>query len=248
VEGQSGGGGTSQASRLLRLFRDKRSLLLLLPFAWTGVELAFWTGEFTRLLDEDVIGLVLMWSGVGEIVGSVLVGRLSDRLGRTPLYTIGTAVYGAGLYLAGAVHVRAHWADAPRLESAPWSAYVSAFCFGVGDATFNTQIYAILGQLSHQLGSVELFTVFQLLQNAGSAAGFYVSPYLPLHGDSGTNAQLMLQAGLLASSLISFLAADALVRLAGDEPTEDDSPSDAADAAPMRAADTLSADAETPLR
>jgi hypothetical protein len=42
-----------------------------------------------------------------------------------------------------------------------------------GDSTFNTQLYATLGALYASTDTVAAFTVFQLLQNLGSAVVRY---------------------------------------------------------------------------
>lgn len=44
-----------------------RQLLVCPTFVWTGLELAFWNGEYTQLLDQSVIGLVMLWVGVAEV-------------------------------------------------------------------------------------------------------------------------------------------------------------------------------------
>jgi len=103
---------------VLVLFPNPRILLLSPMFFWTGFELAFWTGEFPQLLDPSVrrclpfpgadrvltdacahvlqtIGLVLMFAGVAEVVGGLVVGWLSDRLGRSLTVLLGTLFYGA---------------------------------------------------------------------------------------------------------------------------------------------------------
>ena len=72
----------------LRLLFTLDSALLLPMYAFSGFELAFWTGEFTQLLTPGVIGLVLAFSGVGEVVGGLAFGRLSDSLGRSASITL----------------------------------------------------------------------------------------------------------------------------------------------------------------
>ena len=61
--------------------KDPVTYLLFPMFFWTGFELAFWTGEFTLLLDSKVIGLVLVFEGIAEVISAVTLGWLSDHLG-----------------------------------------------------------------------------------------------------------------------------------------------------------------------
>ena len=54
--------------------------------------------------------------------------------------------------------------------------------------------------------SVLAFSVFQLAQNAGSAACYYIALQLPMHGASGTFALVYLQAAMLALGTAGFVA------------------------------------------
>lgn len=38
-------------------------------FIFTGLELAFWSGEFPQLLEKKSIGIVLTFAGLGEVFG-----------------------------------------------------------------------------------------------------------------------------------------------------------------------------------
>ena len=85
-------------------------------------------------------------------------------------------------------------------------------------------MYSVLGHLYVGEKSVHSFTVFQLFQNlgcvrnnklalsiytfVGSAGGFYYAMLLPMHGDSGTYAQIWVQGSLLLVSTIGFVIAD----------------------------------------
>ena len=74
----------------------------------------------------------------------------------------------------------------------------------------NTQIYASLGTIFPDgAATVAAFTVFQFLQNIGSAVGFFYSPHVPVHGPNGTIAQLSVLAGMAALGTLLFF----LVRL-----------------------------------
>ena len=78
----------------------------------------------------------------------------------------------------------------------------------LGDSTFNTQIYASIEQLFSQkeTTTVAAFTIFQFLQNIGSAVGFFYSPYLPVHGLNGSIYQLVILGGLEMFSALLFFS------------------------------------------
>lgn len=50
-------------------------------------------------------------------------------------------------------------------------AYTAALGLGLGDSLFNIQIYAALAQMFEAKEVVAAFSVFNLLQNIGSAVG-----------------------------------------------------------------------------
>ena len=102
-------------------------------YFFSGLELSFWTGEFTQLLaDASVIGLVLTLAGVGEVVGGLVFGRLSDRLGRSASLMIGTILYGAALGLT--VWMKQGGTSGTIVANAPLAAYAAALCFGLADS------------------------------------------------------------------------------------------------------------------
>ena len=244
-----------------RLLFTLDSALLLPMYAFSGFELAFWTGEFTQLLTPAVIGLVLAFSGIGEVVGGLAFGRLSDSLGRSASIGLGAALYAGGLGLTA--WIRESGGGQPGggggafAAGAPISAYAAALLFGLGDSAFNTNLYAIISQVygpqvaatvatagvhadadaddaavgvafsplldaddeggegggspaaaEERPPSVLAFSIFQLAQNAGSAACYYLALQLPLHGASGTYALLYVQAAALALSMATFVAVD----------------------------------------
>lgn len=133
------------ASRSCALLRDAQSLWLVPMFAFTGFELAFCSGEFPQLLPKEEIGLVLTALGVGEALGGVSGGWLSDRVGRAAVMLLGAAAYAGGL--VGVVALKQDPAQFAQVHGVPWIAYLIALAFGLADSTFNTQSYAVIGEV-----------------------------------------------------------------------------------------------------
>ena len=175
-------------------------VLMLAPmFFWTGFELAFVTGEFTTLFKSDTIGLVLAFFGGAEVLGSWVVGPASDRIGRSVVLVAGGTLFYA-LALAGTgVLASNHPPELPELGGVSALAYLCAVAFGLADCAFNTQVYAIMGEVL-PASYVGGFAQFQLFQNVGSAVGFFYSIGLPVHGENGTFTQLYVQVGVLLIS------------------------------------------------
>ena len=201
------------------------SLLLLFPaFCFQGLEFSFWNGEFPLLLPTASLGPVMLFAGVGEALGGLTMGTLSDRIGRSATWLLGCIVYTVGLtglYLVrqqvdgGGVHVGG---------VSVWC-YVSALCFGLADAAINTQIYSILGNKYKSSGSsgqsakedqqvVAAFTAFNLCQNVAAALGFYYQPLVHVigmsgaDGWSGSDVQLYVQLWGMVIGAIGFVICD----------------------------------------
>lgn len=259
--------GASAAAAFRVLFTVDAGLLSLMYF-FSGLELSFWTGEYTLLLPTSVIGLVMTFAGVGEVIGGLAMGRLSDVVGRSATIMLASALYAGGLGIAVVMRA-APDALGPAVGGAPLVAYVAALLFGLADAGFNTSCYAICAELYDARGpgaaaaaarrgsfiagdgdgdgdgaalldgfgdgggggavaaprqrdaastaSVGGYTVFQLLQNLGSAAWYFVSLQLPLHDTPATDTapavpgsytQVYMQVALLAAGTAAFVAVD----------------------------------------
>ena len=130
----------SDALKALYLLGTPNMLLLLPVFFFSGAELAFWTGEFPLLLSDSSmanIGLVLTFAGVGEVLGGLTMGKLSDGLGRSASLLLSVALYGTALFLTCQLKLATALA-APLLLGSPVIAFVAAFLFGLADSGFNT--------------------------------------------------------------------------------------------------------------
>lgn len=231
----------TSASMLKSLWQVATSstLLYLSPaFLFQGIEFSFWNGEFPQLVDASLLGVVMVFAGVGEAVGGLTMGALSDRIGRSLTWMMGSILFtfavacmyaikqdlGAAVDATITIHTTAGAFDVPVL------AFIAAFCFGLADSAINTQIYAILGNKykkqddSHLMGLskaearaqrqaddqrvVAAFTYFNFQQNIGAAIGFIIQPLIPVHGVTGTNSQLYLNLWLMVLASVGFTACD----------------------------------------
>ena len=74
---------------------------------------------------------------------------------------LGSLVYLTGLFLTCIIK-ESKW-EHPIILNVTWVAFAAAFCFGIGDAVVNTQVYATLGE-HFRVNNLGAFTVFQFLQ------------------------------------------------------------------------------------
>lgn len=199
-----------QAFEALKLAITPHMVLLAPMMFFSGYELSFWTGAFPPILDKKTIGLVLTFAGIGEVIGGLGIGWLSDHFGRSSAVILGSVVYATGMGLS--VILRNYEAPdpAPSWADASFVAYIASFCFGIGDSTFNTQMYSLLGHKYSGVLSVHSFSVFQLWQNLGSAAGYYLQIWQPL--THGPLTQIWLQAAILILGVIGYLAVEQTIK------------------------------------
>ena len=205
-------------------------IVLLMPaFLYQGIEFSFWNGEFPHLFDQQELGLILLWAGVGECVGGLTMGMLSQRIGTSMTWMVGVLLFLLGL--GGVFAVKMDYRPLP-IVNVTILAYLCSFAFGLADATFNTQIYTLLGNMykkevieeEFEAGETILkkrandddsdahvvagFTCFNFLQNIGAAIGFFYQPYLPLVGDGSTDYQIFIQAAVTIIAAVGFIACE----------------------------------------
>ncbi len=178
-----------------RLLCTLDMLQLIITFSYTGLVLTFWSGVygtcigFTKAFGEaakSLVGLHGIVVGVGEIVGGLtfgIFGPVLTKHGRHWPVLLGFVVHIAAFAIAF-VNLPA---DAPfedtdaesYIDPNPYLAVVGSFSLGLGDACFNTQIYAIIGGL-YKDNSAPAFAIFKFFQSALAAAAFYYSSALLL--------------------------------------------------------------------
>lgn len=226
------GGGETTTLGLLKLMWSlftSSSLLLLFPaFCFQGLEFSFWNGEFPLLLPTASLGPVMLFAGVGEALGGLTMGTLSDRIGRSATWLLGCVVYTVGLTGLYIVRQQVGGGGVQVGGVSVWC-YVSALCFGLADAAINTQIYSILGNKYSSKSTsgggggqsakedqqvVAAFTAFNLCQNVAAALGFYYQPLVHVIGKSGadgwsgSDVQLYVQLWGMVIGAIGFVICD----------------------------------------
>ena len=176
-------------------------LLLCLTFFYTGLELTFWSGvygpcigftlDFGDKYAKSLVGIHGIAIGIGEILGGAVFGfggqyvaQFISRVGRSPVVTFGCILHVLAYILIflnipnaapfGDTH------DHAIITSNPELAIFCSLLLGLGDACFNTQIYAILG-VSFPNNSVSAFAIFKFTQSAASAIAFFYSGALALY-------------------------------------------------------------------
>ncbi|XP_065119349.1 UNC93-like protein MFSD11 [Paramisgurnus dabryanus] len=182
----------------IQLAMTKEMLLLSIPFAYSGLELTFYSGVYGTCLGamsqfgdnaKGLIGLSGILIGVGEILGGGLFGILDkcNRYGRNPVVFLGLITHFVAFYLIF-LNIASDAPVAPEegtqmrayLQPSILVALICSFLLGLGDSCFNTQLISIVGLLFRE-DSAPAFAVFKFVQSITAAIAFFYSNYLLLH-------------------------------------------------------------------
>ncbi|XP_055335100.1 UNC93-like protein MFSD11 isoform X2 [Paramacrobiotus metropolitanus] len=176
-----------------RMLKGRDMLLLSITFAYTGFEQTFYSGVYGTSLGytkqfgdirKSIVGLSGVFIGVGQITGGLLFGILGKktiRHGRDPIVLFGFMVHIITFFL---IFLNIPF-DAP-LRDSQFAAfiqpniYLGVFCcflLGLGDASFNTQVYSLLGSV-FRADSASAFALFKFVQSICAAGAFYYSSAL----------------------------------------------------------------------
>ncbi|XP_074638646.1 UNC93-like protein MFSD11 [Acropora palmata] len=180
-----------------KLLLTKDMLLLSLCFAYTGIELTFFSGVYGTCVGNTShfnqakrqIGLVGMLIGCGEISGGLLFGifgKRSTKFGREPIVLLGMISHWICFLL-----IFFNLPDKSPLNAVQDNvlvvfhqpslnvAVICGFLLGFGDSCYNTQIYSILGSL-YEADSAPAFALFKFFQSLTAAIAFFYSLVLYL--------------------------------------------------------------------
>ncbi|ODM90722.1 UNC93-like protein MFSD11 [Orchesella cincta] len=195
----------------LRLFITPHMILLSIASVYTGWCQSFFFGVYPTAVGftqrfgdaKRLVGLVGIFTGVGEVVGGSVFGLLGSKTtkkGRSPIVFLGlithiTCFVLVYLNLPEESTIR-ETSDASVFENpVPWLAVVCAMFMGFGDSCYQTQLFAIFGSV-YADKSAAAFAIFKFTQSAASAIAFFSSSYM------GMLSQMLT---LLISSILGFL-------------------------------------------
>ena len=199
-----------------QLSNRKGILLCLSPLLFlTGYELAFVSGEFPLFFAKDKnqtssVSLVFVFWACAEVLGSYTIGSISEKIGKTHTLAFGVFIYIIALSITWQL-------DDDYLAVGTWNhisilSYIAGTCYGFADCTFNIIVLAKLGDIFPDDGSHGAFTIFQFLQNFGSALMFGIPVLFSdrnVHSCSANHQSNMLRMVIIGSQ--GFFAVLSLV-------------------------------------
>ncbi|XP_074648409.1 UNC93-like protein MFSD11 [Tubulanus polymorphus] len=195
-------------------------MLLSITFGFTGLTLTFCSGVYGTSIGHSkrfgtdakgLIGICGIFIGAGEIFGGALFGlcgKWMRRFGRDPIIVFGflvniTMYYLIFLNLPQMSPIEETHGDV-YVNFGYYSKYLAVMCgflAGLGDSSYNTQVYSILGAL-YPDDSAPAFALYKFVQSLFAAAGFFYSTVLELQF------QLLILVIGTTSATLSFIAVE----------------------------------------
>lgn len=204
---------TAKLAETVQLMVTPKMALIIPMILYNGFEMSFAWGAISSLivspiLGKSKLGFVMCAFGVADALGSTLVGKLSDVVGRMPVVLAGAALQtclGVWLLLtngtAGAAVGSVHGAVVEGSFGAWPRLLLLAAGWGLGDAVWNTLISSMMGTCYGDKTEAA-FSNFKLWQSLAASLCFFLQSKVPLMY------QLYIILGTLAVAIPCYLVAE----------------------------------------
>ncbi|EGG21701.1 hypothetical protein DFA_01587 [Cavenderia fasciculata] len=149
--------------------------LLIIALLYSGISQSYFFGVFPQLLGKEWLGYIMAVFGVFDAGGSVVFGRLSDKVGRKPIIIFASICTIGGSIFAYLIEHNISGNKVPYY-------FICAGLLGLSDAGYNTQLYALLGEI-YPSGSktTAAAAAFKFVQSIASAVAFFYGKYAVLY-------------------------------------------------------------------
>lgn len=176
---------------------DKKMLLLFFFFIYNGFSISVFTAKIPEIIGsyaKDLTGWAMIAFGIAELVGSFVIGKLTDIVG-IRIMVIATFIF----------HFVAIAMTFLMEHLQPYLFFVTTAMCGLADSGLNNQIYTTLGVLFRERAA-DAFAAFKLVQSLAVGFGMIASAYFSLLA-----IQLTL-IGLAIAGAIGFFTLDLFVQ------------------------------------
>jgi len=129
---------STRISQTFSIMVTKQMALLYCCMIYSGVSQTYMFGVYPATRPKKEVGYIMTAFGAADVLGSLIAGYLSDKIGRLPIIFVSAISMSAGTIIF-------YLQDMKVLADVEYLSYVIAILFGIADAGFNTQIYATLG-------------------------------------------------------------------------------------------------------
>lgn len=158
----------------VRILFERRFRLLLPAMCYSGFSASFITVLYTAYIGTQWVGLTMVGYGCVQVLGSLVGGRISDRVGRTPVFLIGCACT-----LAGVVVACISPENVATLQEGAWMYFLAYVFLGMGDSAFNTQVQSALGAFMKK-NTQPAFAAYRFILSVTSMTGSIAGSYINL--------------------------------------------------------------------
>lgn len=151
----------------VQVMLETRKVLLMPMYLYSGYSISFFMGRLPPVIGDDWAVWTLAVFALAECVGSVIFGKLTDKLGKRIMTLATFAAHAIAVFIT--FYVEAF---------APYSYFVAMLLCGLADSGLNTSIYSIISGFysvetdGQKPRSAEAFSAFKFVQSISSAAGF----------------------------------------------------------------------------
>lgn len=162
-----------------KMLVSRDMLMLSFMIMYSGLELTFWSSKYPTMisgklkpgpdLPSDFTPKATALSGIivgaAEIFGGLVMGRLSDRIGRGWVVMCALFVHTAAYFLIFLNFVGGVFEPQLSLGLA------CSFLLGLGDSTVNTALYGLLAE-KYSGSSIQAFALYKFFQSATAGIAF----------------------------------------------------------------------------
>lgn len=187
------------------LFKEPKMLLMIPALIYSGFSQSFFNSAVPAMmpLTHGWLFFLMAFFGLADTLSSIVLGRLSDKIGKKPVIALATLCTAAGCAVAWVFFAPGitTWHD----DGAIWPFFIIMGLFGISDAGYNTQLYAVLGHFEPK--RLEAAYAFLKMFQAGSTAiAFAYTLYLPSIQDF-----VLLLGSCLVVGFVCFIICDLCV-------------------------------------
>lgn len=178
---------------VLKLIVKPSIALLLLLFIANGYTQVVISSQVTRqITDVKVVGLAMAEFSVVEVLVTIVLGRVADRIGHQRMVLIATiaTILGSAFTLV-------------MNEYQSFWVYVPPALFAIADTVYQTECISIIGHyFTHSVEDV--FATYRLVQGLGSSLCSYITPVFSGNEAACNMEQLIVE--MAVEAVISILA------------------------------------------
>eukprot|EP01113_Clastostelium_recurvatum_P035722 TRINITY_DN5010_c0_g1_i5.p1 TRINITY_DN5010_c0_g1~~TRINITY_DN5010_c0_g1_i5.p1 ORF type:complete len:415 (+),score=81.28 TRINITY_DN5010_c0_g1_i5:161-1405(+) len=156
------------------LFRDPRVLCMTLGVLYTGGSAAFFSATFPGFMNKTTVAIALMSFGFGEVAGSLISGKISEFIGRRPVFIASLLFHVAAVVIANLTQFEAY--AKVQVQDVAIVFCAASMAFGFGDSALQTMLYAVIGNMFSD-NSSQAFAWYKTIQSVGYMVSFLLAIY-----------------------------------------------------------------------